>query len=105
MTDKPAPHEVEIAHPDYQPSKAEWESWGMRSALWSDVGFDLSCPSTARALEASSSTLTPTLSHSWERVTLAKRRATPVSRRQSPKLGSPYSAISTSCWPARISRI
>ena len=25
MTDKPAPREVEIAHPDYQPSKAELE--------------------------------------------------------------------------------
>ena len=25
MTDKPAPREVEIVHPDYQPSKAELE--------------------------------------------------------------------------------
>ena len=25
MTDKPAPREVEIAHPDYQPSKTELE--------------------------------------------------------------------------------
>ena len=77
----------------------------MRLASWSDVGVQLDAPVTARALEVSSSTLTPTLSHSWERETYAKRRATPVSRRQSPNHGPAYSAISTSCWPARISRI
>ena len=44
MTDKPAPREVEIVHPDYQPSKAEWESWSMRLASWSDVGVQLVMP-------------------------------------------------------------
>ena len=44
MTDKPAPREVEIVHPDYQPSKAQSESWSMRLASWSDVGVQLVVP-------------------------------------------------------------